>query len=265
MSNLNRENFQISKQSVNLTYQAVIIVLHWLGCSLFELEKLLEITATGVNHLLLPYKVKFVFLQAPNIEVSLDNDWHPGSKMEPAWYNINSEEDLEEGEDDRGMIESIEWVEEIIKKEIDKGILSRNIFIFGISQGGSMALAIAMSSQYELGGFISVVGFIPYPKVIKRIKNEKNKQTPIFMVNSEEDERIPYEKAQKSEQILKEDGYKIEPLKKLSKLNHENSIFISPMSLIFFQEIFQKKNLPKLGYFNRENFVIIEKYENEQK
>ncbi|CAG8716260.1 10194_t:CDS:1, partial [Racocetra persica] len=86
--------------------------------------------------------------------------------------------------------------------EIDKGISPQNVFIIGLSQGGSLALAIAMSSKYELGGFISLAGFIPYPKVLKAIERGNNKTVPIFMGHGSEDKIVPYEVAQKSFQTL---------------------------------------------------------------
>lgn len=252
MSNLSIGNFQFNKQNINLPYQAVIIILHWLDC-VWEEQQWAKITIMSLNSFFLPYNIRFLCPQAPTIFVDCDN------KEEPAWYNIISPEDLENGENDRGLFDSIRWIEELIKEETDKGILSQNIFIAGISQGGSLALAIAMTSQYELGGFVSLAGFVPYPKILKA--NESNKTTPIFMGHGREDKKVPYEVAQKSFQILKQNGYQVETLKDYPELGHEPLHFF-PMVIdgsVFLKKIFQTRNLPKLNFFNPENFIIVRK------
>lgn len=149
----------------------------------------------------------------------------------------------------------------MVGEEISKGIFSQNIFIAGFSQGGSLALAIAMSSQYELGGFVSLAGFVPYPNVLKSIEKRSNKQTPIFMVHGQKDMLVPYEKAQKSFQILQQNGYLVEPIKVHPKLGHEPLHFLTMAvdGLEFLKKIFQKRNLPKLSFLNPENVVIVKK------
>jgi len=160
------------------------------------------------------------------------------------------------------LLDSIKWIEELIKEEVDKGILPQNVFIAGISQGGSLALAIAMSSQYELGGFVGLGSFLPYPKILKRAEKGKNKQTPIFMAHGQEDKLVPYEAAQKSFQILKQNGYRqIKKPKVYPGLGHESQHFL-PMikdGLGFFEKIFQTKNLPKLIFLDPKNVVIVRK------
>lgn len=257
MSDLSMENFQFNKPKAYLSYQAVIIILHWLGCTWDE-QRWAKMTIFGLN-LLLPYNIKFLCPQASTIFVGLDN------KEEAAWYNIVSLGDLENGENDHGLFSSVEWVEELIKEEIDKGILPQNIFVVGLSQGGSVALAIAMSSQWKLGGFVSLAGFVPYPKILKTIEKAKNKTTPIFMGHGSEDKKVPYEAAQKSFHILKRNGYQVEPFKVYPGLGHESHHF-APMimdCLVFFKKIFQTRNLPELINFpSPENIVIVRKVKN---
>jgi fermentation-respiration switch protein FrsA (DUF1100 family) len=116
-----------------------------------------------------------------------------------------------------------------------------------------------MTSQYELGGFVSLAGFIPYPKILKKIETGKNKKTPIFMVHGQRDTFVPYEKAQKSFQILKQSGYKVDPIKVHPDLGHKPSHFFPMVAngLVFLEKIFQTRNLPKLNFLNPENIEII--------
>jgi len=235
------------------SYQTAIIVLHWLG---WTIDRQIAVLSAEIIHRFLPYNIKFIFPQASTILVNLNIPQRPGPRIEPAWYNIISLEDLENGENDHGLLDSIKWIEELIKGEIDKGIPSQNIFIAGISQGGSLALAIAMTSQYQLGGFLALGSFIPYPKILKKIETEKNKQVPIFMGHGKGDELVPYEASQRSALILCQKGYHVE-FKDYARIGHEPLHFILMIidriglyGDIF--QFFQSRNLPK------GNVVIVE-------
>jgi hypothetical protein len=113
-----------------------------------------------------------------------------------------------------------------------------------------------MVSKYQLGGFLALGSFIPYPKVLKEIETETNKQVPIFMGHGREDEVVPYEVALKSALILCQKGYHIE-FKDYPGIGHEPLHFILMIidriglyGNIF--QFFQSRNLPK------GNVVIVE-------
>jgi predicted esterase len=149
-------------------------------------------------------------------------------------------------------------VEEIIEKEVNKGILSQNIFIIGISQCGSLALVIAMISKYQLGGFLALGSFILYPKVLKEIETEKNKQVPIFMGHGKEDKIVPYEVNLKSALIMCQKGYYVE-FKDYPRIGHDPLHFtlmiidrINPYGYGDVFRFFRSKNLPN------GNVVIVE-------
>jgi phospholipase/carboxylesterase len=59
------------------------------------------------------------------------------------------------------LMRAVKYVDEIIEQEIAAGIPSEKIFIAGYSQGGLLTLATALTSQYKLGGFISLCGLLP--------------------------------------------------------------------------------------------------------
>ena len=86
----------------------------------------------------------------------------------------------------------IEQIEELIEEEIEKDIPSQNIFIAGLSQGGSVALSVAMTSQYELGGFVALGSFLPYPKILKKYEKVNNKTAPILMSNGQGDKIVEF-------------------------------------------------------------------------
>lgn len=189
-------------------YQAVIFLCHGLGGSA-QAEK------SVAEHLQkqLPYAIKFICPQAPTIQVDYYADWHRGPLVEPAWYNIVSREEIENGEKDHGLIHTIGEIDKLIEKETAEGVPSQNIFIEGFSQGGSLTLSLALAAKYKLGGLVALGTFLPYQKVLKRLETGKNKTTPIFMGHGEEDKiefAVPYEMGQKSAQVLVGNGYQVQ-------------------------------------------------------
>jgi hypothetical protein len=111
-----------------------------------------------------------------------------------------------------------------------------------------------MTSKYQLGGFLALGSFIPYPKVLK--ETETNKQVPIFMGHGKEDELVPYVASLKSALILCQKGYRVE-FKDYPRIGHE------PLHFFFmiidrigfygdFFQFFQSRNLSK------GNVVIVE-------
>ncbi|RIA80668.1 hypothetical protein C1645_745071 [Glomus cerebriforme] len=65
------------------------------------------------------------------------------------------------------------YVNEIIAGEIKAGIPPEKIFIAGYSQGGLLTLAMALTSQHKLGGFISLCGLLPRSWLARRAHNPK--------------------------------------------------------------------------------------------
>jgi hypothetical protein len=60
-----------------------------------------------INSFLFSYNIRFICPQASAITVDLNIPEHIGPKIEPAWYNIISLENLENGENGHGLLESI--------------------------------------------------------------------------------------------------------------------------------------------------------------
>src|SRR5438128_6133275 len=85
------------------------------------------------------------------------------------------------------LMRAATYVNEIIEQEITRGIPPEKIFISGYSQGGLLTLAVALTSQHKLGGFISLCGLLPRRDKLLSITQDKNKKTPILIVNNSQD------------------------------------------------------------------------------
>jgi len=79
----------------------------------------------------------------------------------PGWSDIFGL-DTSSPEDKNGFNESSQRVNQIIQTEIDKGIKPEKIVVAGFSQGGALALHVALRSQYSLGGCIALSAWLPF-------------------------------------------------------------------------------------------------------
>lgn len=94
-------------------------------------------------------------------------------------------------EHDESMFwEGVQCVEELIDLEVKRGIPSNRIIVGGFSQGGSIALGVAISYKKPLAGIICFRGFITTRKEVdKRLKNA-NFDVDIIHLHGENDPMI---------------------------------------------------------------------------
>lgn len=109
------------------------------------------------------------------------------------WIKINKDE----------LLRSRTEISEIIRQEINLGILPQNIIVVGISQGASVALAIWLVFEYTLGGIICMSGFPPFSqKELLNQKSQKDVKTPVLVYHGEKDIIVPYWIVKKYTKIL---------------------------------------------------------------
>src|SRR3546814_18890716 len=77
-----------------------------------------------------------------------------------AWYDIR-EADLANRADEAGVAESVEQVEALIEREIERGVPVSRIFLAGFSQGGAVILAAGLRRSEPLAGLIALSTYVP--------------------------------------------------------------------------------------------------------
>lgn len=82
-------------------------------------------------------------------------------QIRPSWFNIWQLPPQNDEYDEIGTSESIEAIENIILAQVQSGIDSRRIVLCGFSQGAALSLMVGLTTLYELGGIISLSGWIP--------------------------------------------------------------------------------------------------------
>lgn len=174
-----------------------VIWLHGLGADGHDFEPIvpeLDLPAT------LP--LRFIFPHAPIRPVTING----GMEMR-AWYDILSL-DTTGRADAGGVQESTATLEALVDKEIERGIAAENIVIAGFSQGGAIAINVALHSTRRLAGLMALSTYIPLPGDISASRG--NRDVPVFMAHGSFDPMLPMQWGRASADRLVEVGFDVE-------------------------------------------------------
>jgi len=145
------------------------------------------------------YGIRFVFPHAPAIPVSINNGY-----MMPAWYDIFSF-DVDRDLDDGQLLESARKVQDLVDREIERGIDSRRIILAGFSQGGAVAYHAGLSYAEPLGGILALSTYFATANLIKISPN--NLKVPILICHGTHDSVVPEVLGKRSEATLQSLGF----------------------------------------------------------
>lgn len=179
-------------------HKATVIWLHGLGADGHDFEPI-------VPELKLPAElgVKFIFPHAPVIPVTIN-----GGYQMRAWYDIRNA-DLSQREDEAGVRQSAEQVEQLIKHEIEQGIPADKIILAGFSQGGAVTLHLATRLNQKLAGIVALSTYLTIPDKLAVEKSDANLDTPIFMAHGQQDPVVPMQRGQYSAKVLEDNSFKV--------------------------------------------------------
>ena len=124
---------------------ASIIWLHGLGADGNDF-------APMVPQLKLPqdFGIRFIFPHAPSIPVSINNGF-----VMPAWYDIKQMQ-VDRHVDMEQLMGSASRIQELIDREIERGIDSSRIIVAGFSQGGAVSFEAALTYPKPLAGIMAL-------------------------------------------------------------------------------------------------------------
>jgi phospholipase/carboxylesterase len=101
-------------------------------------------------------------------------------------------------------------VEQLIGREIARGLPARHVFLAGFSQGGAIALQCALRYPKRLAGVVALSTYLPLPDKVEAEISEANRDIPVLMVHGTEDPIVPLKLAQSSCSKLLTLGYPVE-------------------------------------------------------
>jgi phospholipase/carboxylesterase len=178
---------------------ASVIWLHGLGADGSDFVPIVrELDLTGCP------PIRFVFPHAPTMPVTINNGY-----VMRAWYDILGV-DLVRREDEAGLRKSQQAVEKLIEQEKSRGIAANRIILAGFSQGCAMTLQTGLRYPEKLAGLLCLSGYLPIHTTIPDERHSANHDTPIFMAHGRGDPVVAIDRAEKSRDILRSLGYKVD-------------------------------------------------------
>ena len=148
--------------------------------------------------------VRFIFPHAPMRPIT----WNNGYVMR-GWYDIKALA-LKAEEDASGIHQSEQSIRRLIQHELDQGIAANRIVIAGFSQGGAMALQVALRYPQRLAGLLALSTYLPLRDTLADEANVANRDIPILMCHGNQDPVVPFELGDHSRRLLQEQGYVVD-------------------------------------------------------
>jgi phospholipase/carboxylesterase len=175
-----------------------VIWLHGLGADGHNFESI-------ASELRLPQTlgVRFIFPHAPVQPVTIN----AGFPMR-SWFDIFG---LDEKaiQDEVGIRKSQQAVEQLLQTVIDDGIPSQKIIMGGFSQGGALALHLALRYHRKLAGAIGLSTYLPLAGLAATEQHTLNKDLPLFLAHGTQDNVVPYQFGRTSCKYLNDLGHPI--------------------------------------------------------
>lgn len=175
----------------------VIIWLHGLGADGHDFEPVVP-QFTDPKH-----SFRFIFPHAPVQPVTIN-----GGMAMRAWYDITAM-DIHRHVDEVGINQSARLVRELIDRQLKDGFKSEQIVLAGFSQGGALALHMALTGQHKLAAVIALSCYLPVPGILSKQKTFSNQDTPFFMAHGQHDPVVPYALGEQSKDLLIKAGFKV--------------------------------------------------------
>ena len=148
--------------------------------------------------------LRFVFPHAPVRPITIN-----GGMAMRAWYDISGLE-IAQRQDETGIRSSIVLLEELIEREIARGMPGKNIFLAGFSQGGAIVLAGGIRHAQRLGGIIALSTYLPMAEKTDAEASAANRSAPIFMAHGMLDPTISHALGEMSRDYLAKRGYAVD-------------------------------------------------------
>ncbi len=148
--------------------------------------------------------IRFVFPHAETMPVTINNGY-----VMRAWYDILGM-DLVRREDENGLRASQKRIEDLIAREVARGIPAEKIVLAGFSQGCAMTLQTGLRYPQKLAGLMCLSGYLPLAPSIAAERSSANQHTPVFMAHGRGENVVLIHRAEASRDLLNELGYNVE-------------------------------------------------------
>ena len=179
--------------------RATVIVLHGLGADGTDFLSMADELKLGPVG-----PVRYLFPRAPVRPVTL-NGGHPMR----AWYDILGT-DLVRREDEAGLRQSFTDVQQLIDREVARGMPANRIVLAGFSQGCAITLGAGLRYRDRLAGLVGLSGYLPLAATTTTERHDANALTPMFLAHGRNDGMVPLARGQAARDLLQGLGQPIE-------------------------------------------------------
>ena len=186
----------VEHNPANKVINRAVIWLHGLGASGHDFEPVVPQLGLDAD-----MAVRFIFPHAPNRPVTVN-----GGMVMPAWYDI-LEMSLERKVDVNQIEESAQQIEDLIAREVERGVKPEHIVIAGFSQGGAVAYHVALGYPERLAGLMTLSTYLATNDNISY--STANKDMPILIEHGTHDPVVPAILGEQAKQLLSEKGYNV--------------------------------------------------------
>ena len=145
-----------------------------------------------VPYLHLP-EVRFIFPQAPESPVTLN-----GGMIMPSWYDIRTLSESPNRESEEDIRQTATSIEALIEREKERGVPANKIIIAGFSQGGAIAMHVALRHKEMLAGIMALSTYMVLPETMEAEASPANALTPLLTCHGSLDEVVLPSRGRKS-------------------------------------------------------------------
>lgn len=175
-----------------------VIWLHGLGADGHDFEPVVPMLGLPEGA-----AVRFVFPHAPVRPVTLN-----GGMPMRAWYDIVSISDSRD-QDERGIRDSARQVEALVRREAERGIPPGRQVLAGFSQGGALAMHVALRYPERLAGLVALSSYLLFADRLPAEASEANRELPVFVGHGTQDPVVAHGFGQRSAERLESLGYPV--------------------------------------------------------
>ena len=171
---------QIFYAGNTLDATSALIMIHGRGASAEDILSLSENLNTGQY-----------LLAAPQ---ATGNSWYPKSFLAP------------QKENEPWLSSALDLVHKTVHQITTRGIIEKNIYFLGFSQGACLTLEYTARNAKRYGGVVAFTGGLIGDQINKTLYKGDFEKTPVFFGSSNPDMHVPVERVHASAEIFKKMG-----------------------------------------------------------
>jgi len=133
--------------------------------------------------------LRFIFPNAPSMPITIN-----GGFVMPAWYDIRTMKAGPGRDNEEDIRVSEGRIQDLIRREVKRGIAPQDIVLAGFSQGGAMALHTGIRYPYRLKGIMVLSAYLVVEQQIDKETHPANRQTPMLFCHGSMDPMVPMQR-----------------------------------------------------------------------